>query len=228
VKNLNKIQVLIVDDDPTVAELHRKFVSILDGFEVIAVAKTGKEALSFIEILNIDLILLDIFMPEIDGFGILHKVREINDDIDVIMVTAGQEGELINEAVRLGVFDYLLKPFDFNRFKSTMFSFQHHYQNMRKNIKGSLSQTEIDNLLHPNQVIGKLPKGIQSQTLELISKILQESNNPLSAEELANYTELSRVTIMRYIRYLISIGKVVEQLYYQEIGRPVNKYSFLL
>lgn len=227
---MKKIQVLIVDDDPTVADLHRRFVSVIDGFEVIGIARTGKEALTLLDTLDVNLIILDIFMPDVDGFGVLHKIREKKTDLDVIMITAAQEGDLIQEAVRLGVFDYLLKPFDFSRFKKTMNSFREYFENIRDKREKIFNQEEIDNVIRPGMTLDGpdvLPKGIQKQTLENIIDIFKNSTYPLSVEQVALSTGLSRVTVMRYVKYLLNVGKMVEELHYQEIGRPVSLYQFL-
>ncbi len=227
---MKKIQVLIVDDDPTVADLHRRFVSVIDGFEVIGIARTGQEALTLLETLDVNLVILDIFMPEVDGFGVLHKIRETRTDLDVIMITAAQEGDLVQEAVRLGVFDYLLKPFDFSRFKKTMNSFLKHFETIHNKRERTFSQEEIDNVIRPGMtsvVPDVLPKGIQKQTLENIIDVFKNESDPVSVEQVALLTSLSRVTVMRYVKYMLNAGKLVEELHYQEIGRPVSRYQFL-
>lgn len=227
---MEKIKVLIVDDDPTVADLHRRFVSVIDGFEVIGIARTGKEALTLLKTLDVDLIVLDIFMPEVDGIGVLTKLRETRRDVDVIMVTAAQEGDLIQSAVRLGVFDYLLKPFDFSRFKNTMESFRVHSQKIDSKKSSKFSQEDIDHVLSPNKnsaLSHTLPKGIQKRTLDTIIEAFRSGSTPLSVEDIAQQTSLSRVTVTRYVKYLLNVGRVVEELYYQEIGRPFSRYQFL-
>ena len=227
---MSKIQVLIVDDDPTVADLHRRFVSAVEGFEVHAVARNGKEALSYLEQTEINLVILDIFMPEIDGIDVLHKIREKTKDTDVIIITAAQEGETIQNAMRLGAFDYLLKPFDFSRFKKTMDSFRENYQKINEKKKEVFNQGEIDLVLHRLRTTREnteLPKGIQKETLDKIVGVFRDFPGLLSVEEIAQAANLSRVTVMRYVKFLLKIGDLVDELCYQEIGRPVNKFLYL-
>ena len=223
---METIKVLIVEDDPTVADLHRRFVSIIDGFSVSSIARNGKEALTFLKTLDVNLVILDIFMPEGDGIDVLRSIRENRKDVDVIMVTAAQEGNFIQAAVRLGVFDYLLKPFSFSRFEDTMLSFKKHYAIMHNKNK-AFSQVEIDKVLTPSKTSGALPKGVQRQTLEKIISVFRQTSDPCSVDDVAKQTGLSRVTVMRYVRYLLNAGELVEKLYYKQIGRPISQYIFL-
>lgn len=227
---MSKIQVLIVDDDPTVADLHRRFVSAVEGFEVWGIAKNGKEALGFLRRNEIHLVILDIFMPELDGIEVLREIRAMTTDADVIIITAAQEGGTIQEALRLGVFDYLLKPFNFSRFKKTMDSFRENHIKISEKKKEYFDQGEIDLVLRRSRIASEnsaLPKGIQRETLDRIIGVFRDSSGLLSVEDVAQSTELSRVTVMRYVKYLLNIGELVDELCYQEVGRPVNKYLFL-
>lgn len=227
---MSKIQVLIVDDDPTVADIHRRFVSAIEGFEVYATARNGKEALDFLERGKINLVILDIFMPELDGLEVLHKIRTMTTDTDIIIISAAQEGKTIQNAVRLGVFDYLLKPFDFSRFKKTMDSFRENYQNINEKKKAFFDQGEIDLVLCRSRIINDnavLPKGIQKETLDKIVDVFKKFSGLLSVEEVAQAANLSRVTVMRYVKFLLTIGDLVDELCYQEVGRPVNKFLYL-
>lgn len=224
------IRVLIVDDDPTVADLHRRFVSAVEGFEVCAIARNGKEALGFLEQTEINLVILDIFMPELDGIDVLHKIRAMKTDADIIIITAAQEGETIQNAMRFGAFDYLLKPFDFSRFKKTMDSFRENYQKINKKKKNVFDQGEIDFVYRRSRATGEntvLPKGIQKETLDKIVEVFKDSSGLFSVEEIAQAANLSRVTVMRYVKFLLKIGDLVDELCYQEVGRPVNKFLYL-
>ncbi|GAB6280989.1 MAG: response regulator [Thermovirga sp.] len=224
------LKVLIVEDDPIVARLHQRFLSVVEGFSVAGVAKTGTEALKFLEDAQVDLILLDIFMPGIDGLDLLRKIRKKRKDVDVIMITAAQEGAIIQETLRLGVFDYLLKPFEFERFKETLYKFKEHLKEMTRK-KDQLDQEQIDEVFSRKIKVydnpEMLPKGIQKKTLDLIFQPFKSSAVPLSVYEAADITGLSRVTVKRYVQFLLQCGLLTEETHYQEVGRPLKKYFFI-
>ncbi|MBN1333101.1 MAG: response regulator [Synergistales bacterium] len=224
------LSVLIVEDDPMVANLHQRFISVMEGFTVVGIARTGTEALKMLGKGPVDLVLLDIFMPGIDGLELLRNIREKRKNTDVIMITAAQEGAIIQEALRLGVFDYLLKPFEFTRFKETLHKLREHHQGMQSK-QVHLNQDQIDQVFsrkikfHDDPEM--LPKGIQKNTLERILEPFKSSSGSLSLYEVAEITGLSRVTVKRYVQFLLQSGRLTEETHYQEVGRPLNKYLFI-
>lgn len=222
------IKTLIMEDDPTVAELHRRFLLAIEGFSLVGKAKNGKEALSYLDCCQVDLILADIYMPDCDGMEFLHLLRERREKVDVIMLTAAQEGEKIEEAMRLGVFDYILKPFDFSRFKKTLLSFQRHLEEI-ENKQKVRSQEDIDRVFSSRTIAERsnpdsLPKGIQKNTVEKILSVFKENSKRYSSSELAEMCGLSRVTVQLYCKYLVESALLVEETCYQQAGRPVKKY----
>jgi DNA-binding response OmpR family regulator len=103
-------RVLIVDDEPDFVELLREFLTA-KGYEV-AVASDGEEALRKVKEDRPHLVLLDVRMPRMSGLEVLKQLREIDHEVGVIMVTAVDEEETGREALKLGAFDYLIKPLD--------------------------------------------------------------------------------------------------------------------
>ena len=106
------IRVLVVDDDFMVAKVHAAFVGHTPGFEVAGVANNGKTALATVAELCPDLVLLDIYLPDVSGIEVLRRLREQAPDVDVLVITAAKEVETVRTALRGGVVNYLLKPFD--------------------------------------------------------------------------------------------------------------------
>ncbi len=105
---MNKIQVLVVDDEPRYLKLLRYNLEAA-GYEVFAAA-SGEEALSLVARTNLDLIILDIRLPDIDGYQVCSRVREFS-SVPIIMLTAkGEEQEKVR-GLRLGADDYVTKPF---------------------------------------------------------------------------------------------------------------------
>jgi DNA-binding NtrC family response regulator len=103
-------RVLIVDDEPLIVEvLSEHFKS---DFE-IETAANGADALAAILRQRPDVVLLDINMPRMNGVEVLKDIKQIDDSIAVIMVTANEQVQLAAEALRSGAFGYVPKPFDF-------------------------------------------------------------------------------------------------------------------
>jgi len=103
-------RVLVVDDEPDAVELLTEFLRA-KGYEVIT-ASDGEEALRKVKEDRPHLILLDVRMPRLNGMEVLRRVREIDREVGVIMVTAVNEEETGREALKLGAFDYITKPLD--------------------------------------------------------------------------------------------------------------------
>ena len=115
--------VLIVEDDPMVAMINEQYVNRHKDFKVVGKCKDGELALSYIQENPVDLIILDVFMPRMNGFETLRELRKEHKSVDVIMVTAANDRESLEEALHLGIVDYLVKPFTFDRFKIALDKF---------------------------------------------------------------------------------------------------------
>jgi len=105
-------RILVVDDEAPVREVLTEYFTT-EGYAVEG-AGSGAEALTVVRGGRADLVLLDVRMPGLDGVQVLRKIREINEDVPVIMVTANEDVGLAKETLRLGAFDYVAKPFDFD------------------------------------------------------------------------------------------------------------------
>ncbi len=223
---MKRINVLIVEDDPMVMDIHKRFISSIEGFQVAGTARNGSMAIEALGNENIDLVILDIYMPELDGIEVLRRIRQTGKDVDIILITAAQEGNTVKEVVRYGAFDYIIKPFKYERFREALVAYQKHYQAINS-VENGFSQVDIDNMFKQRREESKhrLPKGIQQKTLELVIDILDRSNKNMSADELAHMADISRVTARRYLEYLVSCDKAYVEPCYKDVGRPINKYS---
>lgn len=230
----NVFHVLIVEDDFRVAEINRQFVEKIDGFTVLAIAKTGKEALTYLENSDSlpDLILLDVYIPDVFGLDLFWQIRKTYHDIDMIMITAAKEVATIEETLRGGIFDYIVKPVDFTRFEQTLKRYRD--QRILLSSKSEMEQEEIDLLtglkeLHPLKTVSNevVPKGIDRITLDKVEDILKQSDGGMIAVELGAKIGVSRSTARRYLEYLVSIHKVEANLKYGDVGRPERRYVYL-
>src|SRR5437870_12913440 len=101
--------ILVVDDDPGVRESFRLILE--DHYEVLD-APDGPRALELVRSAQIDLVLLDIRLPDMDGIEVLERIKGIDEQIEVILVTAVKTVRTAVAAMKLGAFDYLTKPFE--------------------------------------------------------------------------------------------------------------------
>ena len=223
------IKVLVVEDDPMVSDIHKKFINSIDGFQVAGLASRGKEAIEFLEKNDINLIILDIFMPVMDGIETMVRIRESEKDVDIILITAAMEGDTVKKCLRFGAVDYILKPFKYERLCASLENYKKMYQ-ARHEYSDKYAQSDIDNLLLTARDIAgssELPKGLQNSTLEKVIEKMKDFDSPLSADELASICGISRVTARRYLEYLVYYGKAVIEPQHLKVGRPVNKYRYL-
>ena len=219
--------VLIVDDDPKIAEIHRHFTEKVNGFSVCGMADSLEDAEKMSQLMEPDLVLLDLYFPEGLGTEILWKLRARRQATDVILVTAAKELEPLQEAMRGGVFDYILKPVMFPRFQEALERFREHLQQLQA--ESTLNQQDIDRLLHPykhsNPGEPELPKGIDPLTLKKI-RLIFEKDCPagFSAEEVGEQSGVSRTTARRYLEHLTANGSLTAELVYGAVGRPERRY----
>lgn len=219
-------KVLIVEDDPMVAMINEQYINRHKDFCVAQKCRDGKSALEYLENNRVDLILLDVFMPYMDGFETLRQIREKQISVDVIMVTAANERDSLKEALHLGVVDYLVKPFTFDRFRMALDKFIAQTDALKDLDK--VNQKNIDFLIDKSRKKSDElhPKGIQEKTLQLIMEQLKESKDLwLTGEDIAEKVGLTGVTVRRYMTYLTETGLAVGEMNYETGGRPCMLYK---
>ncbi|MGM0851955.1 MAG: response regulator [Bacillota bacterium] len=223
------INVLIVEDDPMVAQFNQRYLEEIKGFHLIGISNSIDDAMVKVNEYKIDLILLDVYMPgKQTGMDLLEQIRKDQRETDVILITAASEVDNIQSALRMGVVDYLIKPFEFERFKKALTTYREGNRMLQK--QSTIDQSELDLLLLRDvQEAGEkapLPKGLTSSTLSSIyDEIVSLEGEPFSTDDIADVTSISRVSIRKYLRFLKDIGVVDETLIYG-IGRPVYQYTW--
>lgn len=221
--------VLIVEDDPMVAMINEQYVGRNKKFKVAGKCKDGRSALDFLEKHTVDLIILDVFMPQMDGFETLRQIRKKQIPVDVIMVTAANDKESLEEALHLGIVDYLVKPFTFDRFCVALDKFIAQTNALKE--LNTLSQKSIDFIIDNARKKSEdiHPKGIQEKTLHLIIEHLKKHQDAwLTGDEIAEEVGLTGVTVRRYMNYLSETGRVVGEMNYETGGRPCMLYRIVL
>jgi two-component system CitB family response regulator len=218
------IRTLVVDDDFRVADLHRLYTEQIGGFEVVGIARTGHEALELAARLQPDLILLDIYLPDMSGIDVLRRLREQRRPLDVITITAAKDVATLRAAMHGGSVHYLIKPFTFAVFRQRLESYAATASRLGQ--VGEASQAEVDRmftLLRPGQE-DELPKGLSEATRDLVIDTLRTAAEPLSAVQVASAAGMARVTARRYLDHLTRTGIVELTLHYGAPGRPEHRY----
>lgn len=220
---------MIVEDDPMVASINQQYLERNQNLKIVGQFRNGQEALEYLENNGADLAVVDYYMPIMDGLEFVRKCHEKNIKTDVIIVTAANTAQDISEFLQLGIVDYLVKPFTYERFQKAIDKYLYR-KNLAKQDR-TLDQAEIDKLLSQDQNIRPaekvvLEKGLQEQTLERIRTYLEEHKGTLmSSNEIASEVNLSRITVRRYMNYLVENREIISQIDYSTGGRPSIKYT---
>ena len=219
-------RVMIIEDDIAIAELHHKYLSQLSGLEVVGIATTRMEAEMQLEVLKPDLLLMDVYLPDGTGLEILNTLRTNKQTCDVILITAARDVDTLQQAMRGGVVDYLLKPVMFPRLEAALQKYISQRQQL--DVAESLDQNLVDKMLQSSvsaeNTPQRLPKGIDGVTLDKI-RALFGGEVMFTAEEAGEKIGASRTTARRYLEYLISSGELEADLNYGTVGRPERCYK---
>lgn len=226
---MTTIEVLIIEDNLKVAKAHQLYVEKMPGFTVTGVVNLLADAEQMVEALEPDLILLDVYFPDGNGMDFLDRIRSSHSNCDVILITAAKEVKLLHNALRGGVFDYMIKPVFFERFEEALGKYRQHWENLNR--LEDMSQEEVDQFFqHQAQTVARgkdqdLPKGIDPLTLDKVITTFDESpEKGQNAEEVGKIIGASRTTARKYLEYLISTGFLKIDLEYGTIGRPERRY----
>lgn len=218
------IRVLVVEDDPVAADAHHLYVGRVPGFTVVAVAHSRAEAVRALERTPVDLLLLDLYLPDGHGLQLLRSLRAAGHSADVIAVTSARDLSVVREGVSLGVVQYVLKPFTFATLRDRLAR----YAEFRAAAGEASGQEEVDRALgvlrapQPN----RLPKGLSAPTLEAVTRVLRASDGVTAAVAGAELG-ISRITARRYLEHLVTVGRAARSPQYGQVGRPELYYRWV-
>lgn len=215
-------RVLVIEDDRSVASIHCRFVSRMDGFTVVGVARTAAEARPLLVNLRPHLVLLDLGLPRDSGVELLRQVRGSGHPAEVIAVTAATAPEVVRAVFQLGVIDYLVKPFRPERLRQAMEAFERH---MAVFEGGSMRQAAVDEIRAQRR---QLPKDIAEGRLEEVRRVLAGARGPQTVAQVSAATGLARSTARRYLEFLVGLGQADVTPSPGRRGRPSNLYSATL
>ena len=224
---MSPIEILIIEDDKRIADIHRRFIDKIEGFEVIGTALTGEEAKDWVQSLQPDLVLLDVYLPDALGTDIMKFIHENSPETDIIFITAAAEVDIVKKAYRRGVEDYILKPLTFDRFKESLLS----YKTKKEALAGDgvMRADSIQLLWNKTNVVETAPdvlppKGIDPITKGKVVNHLKQIDGGITAETLGLEIGVSRSTARRYLEYLVTEKHAFTELIYGTVGRPERRY----
>ncbi|MFF3320848.1 response regulator [Streptomyces sp. NPDC002889] len=219
------IRVLVVEDDPVAADAHALYVGRVPGFAVAGVAHSRGEAVRALERTGIDLLLLDLYLPDGHGLQLVRSLRAAGHSADVIAVTSARDLAIVREGVSLGVVQYVLKPFTFSTLRDRLTR----YAEFRAAAGEASGQEEVDRALSALRAprVASLPKGLSAPTLDTVTRTLRGSAEGLTATEAAAAVGISRITARRYLEHLVTEGRAERSPQYGQIGRPELQYRWL-
>ncbi len=224
---MEPIQIVIVEDDEKIAEIQRIFAEKISGVTVVGIAHSILEGEEMLQVLQPDLVLLDIFFPDGNGLELLWKIRRNYKATDIVLITAAKEKDIFQEALRGGVFDYILKPLSFSRFQKSISRYIEHRKKLQKIT--TIDQRDVDVFLrqekHDFGQKEDFPKGIDPITLQKVINIVDLIDSAgINAEQTGAQVGVSRTTSRRYLEYLVANGLIIADLCYGTQGRPERKY----
>ena len=218
-----EFSVLVVDDDEVMARVFKRVVDETPGFSVIAVATTAEDALRILSRgTRVDLVLLDIGLPGADGTRLLRSIRRMKGP-EAIAVTAMTDKSVVRTMLHLGVLDYLIKPFTFERLQHALIR----YKNRERALaRADVDQSELDSAYSAADHF-PLPSGLSQTTLGTVREAIKEIGGPASANQVAEKAYVARVTARRYLEYLTTLRQVECLTEAEGPGRPQKTYRWV-
>ena len=225
------IRTLIVEDDALTAEAHADYLGRIEGFELVGIARTAAAAQAAIRDsvvgTAIDLVLLDMNLPDGHGLELARRIRSSGIRVDIIAITAVRETDVVRTAISAGVVQYLIKPFSFAVFRDRLQSYLE-YRRQLESSGAATTQADIDGMLASLRPAAPapLPKGLAVSTLAAVVGYLRVASGPVSSVQAAEALDLSRVTARRYLEHLADNNRVTRTPRYGAPGRPEFEYRW--
>jgi response regulator of citrate/malate metabolism len=224
------INVLIVEDEPLIAEAHRTYLTRLQGFTIAGLAHTARDAMRMASEAEapVDLVLLDLGLPDASGIALASALSGLRPAPDIIAITSERDLEMVRAAVAHGALAYLLKPFTFAAFRDRLERYRRYREALPAGTDAA-SQAEVDRALGELRVStdrSAAPKGAAPGTTDEIARAVRDRADGLTADEAAKLVGVSRVTAWRYLERLADDGTITRVTEYGKTGRPSTRYQW--
>ncbi|MER5491234.1 response regulator [Streptomyces sp. NPDC002454] len=221
---MTDIRVLVVEDDPVAADAHLMYVRRVPGFTAVGAVHTAADARRALERHPVDLLLLDLYLPDGHGLALARSLRAAGQQTDVIAVTSARDLAVVREGVSLGVVQYVLKPFTFATLRDRLVR----YAQFRTAAGEASGQEEVDRALAALRAPApaELPKGLSAPTLERVVRCLRSAPDGVTAASAAEAVGISRITARRYLEHLAVTGLAARSPLYGQVGRPELNYRW--
>lgn len=222
------LHVAIAETDPMLRSLYQRVVCLTDGFRFGGFADNGEALVSLLSQRLVHIVLLDITLPEFEGLEGLQKIRPKFPRVDFIVLSSEKAPDAVRGALCVGAFDYLIKPFEWERLVDALNVYRKYYFGLT-NRSGPWEQRELDKLMGYRGRIAvsrtSVPKGYQGKMLVQVRSLLQESGCTLSAADVGRMLGISRSTARRYLELLVERGETEVDLEMSAVGRPLKRYG---
>ncbi|MFE2585257.1 response regulator [Streptomyces sp. NPDC059378] len=201
------------------------YVNRVPGFVAVGQARTGAEARRLLDRTAVDLLLLDLHLPDVHGLRLARSLRAAGHHADVVAVTSARDLAVVREGVSLGVVQYVLKPFTFATLRDRLVR----YAEFRGAAGEASGQDEVDRALAALRAPAPaaLPKGLSGPTLERVTTALREAEAGCTAAGVAEAVGISRITARRYLEHLVESARAERRPLYGQVGRPELVYRWL-
>lgn len=234
------IRTVIVDDDPAAQRLHARYLADVGGFVVVGFARTGAAAAELVLQPGVDLVLLDMNLPDFSGIEVLHRLRIVRDwKVDVLVLSSARDTFTVRQALSAHVVGYLVKPFTKELFVERLTVYREGRHHRHDETRVSLGQGDIDAIVagvaagapaggvdsrpSTDATVVPLPKGVSAATLQQVVDAL-DTLVPRTVRELSAQVGASVPTVRRYLDHLVRTGAASVSHRFGAKGRPEVLY----
>jgi NarL family two-component system response regulator LiaR len=192
---MNKIKVLVVEDQAVVREGVVAILSFTPEIEVVGQAEDGVQALTMVKAKKPDVILLDLVMPRMDGLTAIPKIKEIDPEARILVLTSFAEGDRVYQAIKSGALGYMLK----DSTRDQLIQSIRDVAQGRASLHPSVALKVIQEINRPSDLSKNIEPltGRELETLQLIAR-------GLSNQEIANALFVHERTIAKYVSSILN------------------------
>jgi response regulator of citrate/malate metabolism len=215
-------QVLVAEDDLRLASIYARAITDMPRLQISGVVTSGEQALAHTAASPPDLLILDLELAGLDGVSVLRRLRAAGSTVEVIVVTAHRDLAHVRSSVHHGALDYIIKPFELERLRRAVGLFLSRMAALQLE---HVDQVAIDRVSGAFRTPSRwLPKGLSEVPLRQVRSELEQQHRLISSLEIAERTGLARVTVRRYLEYLVSTNQAVVVSEPHGTGRPRKLY----